>query len=99
MIQQKGTQPMSDLTSIQQAAVTDHLADLAREGAALRAERVRDHVREHALEPDEALTHPADHSSPRIRLGRWLVAVGEAIAGTGQPAAADDGPERLQRAA
>ena len=90
---------MSDMTVIQQAAVADHLADLAREGAALRAERVRDHVREHAAEPAEALTHPADLPSPRIRLGRWLVAVGEAIAGTGQPAATEDTPERLQPAA
>ena len=70
----------TDITVIQHAAVTDRLADLAREGAALRAERNRDHLREHAAAPDEELTHPVDLPSQRVRLGRWLVAIGEAIA-------------------
>ena len=99
MIHEKEARLMSDLTVIQQAAVADHLADLAREGAALRAERVRDHVRGHATEADEALTHAAHPPSTRMRLGRWLIAVGEAIGGSADQAPADDAPERLQPAA
>jgi hypothetical protein len=76
-----GTDAMDPIDPIHQASVADHLADLAREAAALRAERVRDHAREHTAAPDEALTHPIDLASPRARLGRWLVAMGEAIAG------------------
>lgn len=99
------------MIEIQQAAVADHIADLAREGAALRAERSRDHVRELAGAPDEALSHPADLPPRRVRVGRWLVAVGEAIAGPtrqGPPAPAtvaraaqpcDDGLDGLARAA
>lgn len=96
------------MIEIQQAAVADHIAELAREGAALRAERSRDHMREHAAAPDEALTHPADLPPRRVRIGRWLVAVGEAIAGRARPAPVqfsraeqrcDDGPDRLAPAA
>ena len=99
---------MTDMIEIQQAAVADHIADLAREGAALRAERDRDHLREHAAAPDEALTHPADLPPRRVRLGRWLVTMGERIAGPARPEqttgprafqSSTDGPDRLQRAA
>ncbi|MDQ3127709.1 MAG: hypothetical protein M3Q66_04530 [Chloroflexota bacterium] len=96
------------MIEFQQAAVADHIAGLAREAAALRAERTRDHIREHAAAPDEALTHPADLPPRRVRLGRWLVAVGEAIGGPTRPAPVpfsrgvrpcDDGPDRLAPAA
>ncbi len=105
---QKGRNGVTDMIDLQRAAVADHIADLAREGAALRAERSRDHLREHAAAPDEALTHPADLPPRRVRLGRWLVAVGEAIAGPARPAPVpfsravqpcDDGPDRLAPAA
>lgn len=100
---------MTDMIEIQRAAVANHIADLAREGAALRAERARDHLREHAAAPDEALTHPADLPPRRVRIGRWLVAIGEAIAGpsprpdptrfTRATQPCDDGPDRLAPAA
>ena len=102
---------MTDMIELQQAAVADHITDLAREGAALRAERSRDHIREHASAPDEALSHPADLPPRRVRLGRWLVAFGEAVAGPARPLRqdptpiaraaqpCDDVPDRLQPAA
>jgi hypothetical protein len=72
---------MRDITNIQEAFVADHIAELRREGSALRAERERDHLREHAVEGTTAADHPFDLPSRRVRLGRWLVAFGEAIAG------------------
>lgn len=96
------------MIDLQRAAVADHIADLAREAAALRAERSRDHLREHAAAPDEAHGHPADFPPRRVRLGLWLVAVGEAIAGPSRPTtvsysstvrSSDDGQDRLQSAA
>jgi hypothetical protein len=96
------------MIEIQRAAVADHIADLDREGAALRAERTRDLVREHGLAPDELLDRSAGLPSPRVRIGRWLVAIGQAIAGPARPQIAelarapepcDDGPGRLERAA
>jgi hypothetical protein len=96
------------MIELQQAAVADHNADLAREAAALRAERARDHLREHAEQPDEALSHPADLPTRRVRLGRWLVGLGRAIAGpvdSAEPVLlhaatpCDEGPEALRRAA
>jgi hypothetical protein len=67
-----------------QDLVSGHIDDLLREGDALRAER------------NEAdLRHAASRSAPvrgtpfrpvRVRLGRWLVAVGWAVAGgTAEP--------------
>ncbi|MBA2720891.1 MAG: hypothetical protein H0U52_16865 [Chloroflexi bacterium] len=102
---------MTDMIDLQQAAVADHIAELIREGEALRAERTRDHLRQHGAATDEALAHPIDLPSRRVRLGRWLVAFGEAIAGPARPARqepmtiaraarpCDDGPDRLQPAA
>jgi hypothetical protein len=78
----------TDLTIFQQAFVADHIADLEREGAALRAERARD---------AQLVTDATADPSRRIRLGRWLVALGEAIAGDGH--SADDAPTGLTRAA
>ena len=66
---------MRDMTTIQEALVAAHIADLQREAAALRAERDRDHVRERA----------AALPSRRVRVGRRLVAFGELIAGTTRP--------------
>jgi hypothetical protein len=99
---------MSDIIEIQQAAVADHIADLAREAAALRAERARDDVRVHSAVRDEMSGEPVELAPRRVRLGRWLVSVGEAIAGPSrtEPAAlehrpnpCDDRPDGLQHAA
>ncbi len=72
------------MIDLQQALVADHIASLEREGSAIRAERELDHVRAHDVAGTDA-DHPADLPSRRIRLGHWLVAVGEAIAGSTRP--------------
>ena len=69
------------MIDLRQALVADRIADLEREGTAIRAERERDHRREHALAGTDATNHPADLPTRREQLGRWLVAVGQAIAG------------------
>ncbi len=71
---------MRDITNIQAAFVADHIAALRREGDALRAERQRDHRLEH--QGADEIDPRADLPSRRVRIGRWLVAVGEAIAGS-----------------
>src|SRR3954464_12276693 len=86
---------VTDMIDLQQALVADHIADLEREGAALRAERAerghRAETRDHAAAPREL-----PHASRRVRLGRWLVAFGESISGPSAPEASravvDDGP-------
>jgi hypothetical protein len=72
------------MNDLQRTFVSDHIADLEREGAALRAERDRDHLRVHGPDGATATEHPVDAPSHRVRLGSWLVAVGEAIAGPPQ---------------
>jgi hypothetical protein len=105
---------VTDMIDLQQARVADHIADLEREGTAIRAERELDHLREHAATGTDAADHPAHVASRRVRLGRWFVAMGEAIAGpagssaTGRSMATastkrndrgDDGNDRLATAA
>ena len=62
---QRRVNPMIDL---QRALVADRIASLQREGEALRAERSRSRA---------AGALP----SRRVRLGRWLVGLGETISG------------------
>lgn len=76
---------MRNMTTIQEALVAAHIADLQREAAALRAERDRDHIRAHAAAGTDSYDHLADLPSRRVRIGRRLVAFGEAIAGTARP--------------
>jgi hypothetical protein len=66
---QRRVNPMIDL---QRALVADRIATLQREGEALRAERTR----------SRAAGAPP---SRRVRLGRWLVGLGETISGTPDP--------------
>jgi hypothetical protein len=80
---------VSDMIDLQQALVADHIAGLQREGAILRAERSSTESA-HAVEP--AMTEPVPlpvvrSGSPRVRMGRFLVAIGTAIAGTTEPMA------------
>jgi hypothetical protein len=56
------------MIDLQQALVADRIATLQREGAALRAERIRS--RAESAQP-----------SRRVRLGHWLVGLGETISG------------------
>ena len=83
------------MIDLQKALVAEHIATLERERAALRAERERDHLRAHVAagtEPvDDPIDHVADAFTFRARIGRWLVAVGQAIAG---PAAGQTGRAR-----
>ena len=79
---------MPHTTDLQAALVADHLADLARDGAALRAERERDHRRDHATLGTDASDHRAELAPRRVRLGHWLVAIGEAVAGSRASSAA-----------
>ena len=60
--------------------VSDHIDGLLREGAAMRAERTEAERRRET----EAHTPLTAASSPaiRVRLGRWLVGVGWAVAGS-----------------
>lgn len=98
---------VSDMIDLQQALVADHIAGLRREGAILRAERSSTESA-HPVEP--AVTEPVPlpvvrSGSPRVRLGRLLVAIGTAIAGTAEPVAraledcAGDSADTLSRAA
>lgn len=89
------------MIDLQQAFVADHIASLERDGAALRAERERDHVRAHAAAgtdvTDEPIDHPTALESRRARVGRWLVGLGEAIAGPSDPCRDDN--DRMPHAA
>src|SRR4051794_8234791 len=87
---------VSDMIDLQRALVADHIQGLEREGAALRAERLRDHRR------------ATDLPGVRVRLGQWLVGVGQSIAGSATARSrslisdqwpCDDGPDALSPAA
>src|SRR5436305_10273312 len=96
---QTATDTATDITIFQQAFVADHIAGLRREAAALRAERERDHRNEvHSSEP--AAHHSTLDGVPtRVRVGHWLVAIGEAIAGPHTREAMDgDDASRVSRA-
>jgi hypothetical protein len=73
---------MRDITNIQEAFVADHIAALRNEGSALRAERERDHARDDFAEGTDASEHRFEVAPRRVRIGRWLVGFGEAIAGS-----------------
>src|SRR5258705_11738250 len=64
-----GATTMRDITTIQEALVAAHIADLQREAAALRAERDRDHLREHAAARADSSDHVAALLSRRGRTG------------------------------
>ena len=78
---------MHDITTIQEALVAAHIADLQREAAARRAEHNRDHLRERAgaRANSNANDLVVDLSSRRVRIGRRLKAFGEAVAGSARP--------------
>ncbi len=72
---------MPGMTDLQAILVADRRDAIFRDGAALRAERERDHRRDHLAGRTNAVDRRADPAPTRVRLGRWLVAVGEAVAG------------------
>jgi hypothetical protein len=67
------------MNEIQQAIVNEHIADLRREAESLRTEqRMR-----HRTRDGEGSTEvkAADRHGARVRLGQWLIGVGNAVAG------------------
>jgi hypothetical protein len=60
--------------------VQDHIDGLLREGDTLRAERQE--ADRHATIDRSATETIRGRVAPRVRVGRWLVNVGSAIAGT-----------------
>lgn len=72
---------MDTMNDLQHALVDDHINALMREGAILRAER-RDHVIADATDDDIGTkVRPVGALAARVRLGQWLIGVGNAIAG------------------
>jgi hypothetical protein len=69
---------LGDASMMYQDLVRGHIDDLLREGTTLRAERSE-------AEHRRSVPTAGDRGSPfrplRVRLGRWLVAVGWAVAG------------------
>jgi hypothetical protein len=61
---------VNDMIDLQQFLVADHISQLDDEAAALRAERRR-----------QRHQGPSAAATRRVRIGRWLVGVGRAIAG------------------
>ncbi len=82
--------------------VREHIDDLLREGAILRAERVEAEYRSSGACATAGSSSPSQAGArvlrpARVRLGRWLVAVGWAVAGS--PADARAAGERARPAA
>ena len=72
-------QNLGEMNMMNQELVTDRIEDLMREGEALRAERFEADHRSLASRPVPTRAGPLRPA--RIRLGRWLVGVGWAVAG------------------
>lgn len=70
------------MITIQQSIVEEHINDLRRDADALRVERIL-----RRSDADEDVGHGGARSSAagrrrvRVRLGRWLIGVGNAVAG------------------
>jgi hypothetical protein len=73
------------MIEMKQFRVSDRLAALQREADILHAERERDRAASAAVTTDAAATAATRGPSVRLRLGRWLVTVGESIAGPVSP--------------
>ena len=73
---------MRDITTIQEALVAAHIDALRSEASAVRARRERDDLRQHAAAGADVDDHSADRPPRRVRIGHWLMAFGEAVAGS-----------------
>lgn len=72
------------MDEVQHALVDEHIGSLMREGASLRAER-QNHQITDATDTDVGPPARAVRVSPaRVRVGRWLIGVGNAIAGSAE---------------
>jgi hypothetical protein len=70
---------LGELAMMNHELVSNHIDDLLREGEVLRAERQEAELRAVADRPVAARTRVLRPA--RVRLGRWLVGVGWAVAG------------------
>ena len=73
---------MAEMDELQRMNVNDHISELLREGASLRAERLARESRLPHTGPAVAGGRAGDHPPARVRLGKWLIGVGTAVAGT-----------------
>ena len=69
---------VTEMIDLQRMLVNEHIARIEREFDAVHAERERDRER-------DAARHRTGAESVRVRVGRWLVGVGEALAGPAAP--------------
>jgi hypothetical protein len=84
---------MADMEDLQRISVNDHIGELLREGASLRAERLARESRLPHTGPAVAGGRAGDHPPARVRLGQWLIGVGTAVAGgTRDPHGGATGP-------
>ena len=69
---------------MQQALVTEHINDLYRDGAVLRAARraqSADRLSDDDVGRTDGARRTAERRGVRVRLGHWLIGVGTAVAG------------------
>jgi hypothetical protein len=71
---------LGDRHMMNQDLVRDHIETLLREGDALRAERQE--AEHQAVASGPVAAHGGAIRPARVRLGRWLVGVGWAVAGS-----------------
>jgi hypothetical protein len=77
---------MIEMIDLQKLRVDDHIADLQHEAERIRVERELDRARRAASgRSGRQVDGTAAASQMRLRLGRWLVQVGEAVAGPKSP--------------
>lgn len=67
------------MQDLQRIIVNEHIDDLRRDAEALRVAR---RMRYHTRDGDPARGESADGRPVRVRLGRWLISVGTAVAGS-----------------
>ena len=70
------------MDELQRYQLDERLAALRHEGDRLRAERFASASGTTQAGPAVAGGRAGDHPPARVRLGRWLIDVGEAVAGT-----------------
>ena len=69
--------------NLQQTEIDEHISALRHEGDRLRAERLARERGTTQAGPAVAGGRAGDHPPARVRLGRWLIDVGTAVAGSG----------------
>lgn len=70
------------MDELQRYQLNERLTALRHEGDRLRAERFASESGTTQAGPAVAGGRAGDHPPARVRLGRWLIDVGEAVAGT-----------------